>query len=174
MSEKHPIERYVNLKAGDTFEATGTADRHWPTSDHLTMKMTGRCTVVDASHLNVELSDASNGITASGAAAFLVESSETHTNKSSGNTFHAAGKFGPLSFTFDDDDVHYEEGRNQVLEATADGKLDVTGPLDMQVRVTLKVWKVGTDTTRLRFTAVRKNGKHLGEGELSLVRGKTA
>lgn len=171
MSKQHPIDRYVNLKAGDTFTATGTADRHWPTNDHLTMKLTGRCVAVDDSHVSIELTDESNGITASGSAAFLVEGSETHTNSDSGNTLHAKGKFGPLTFDFADDSVHYEEGKNQVLEATADGKLNVPGPIDMHIRVTVKFWKVGADTTRVRFVAVRKNGKPFGEGELSLQRG---
>ena len=155
MSKQHPIERYINLKAGDSFTATGTADRHWPIRDHLSMNMRGRCGEADDSRLAVELSDEANQLSGRGSAVFLVEGSEKNTSSDDGNTLHASGKFGPLSFEFDDNSVHYEEARNHVLEVTADGRLDVLGPVAMHARVTLQIWKVAADVTRIRFIAVR-------------------
>lgn len=162
MPKDRPLSTWVALKAGGGFRATGTADRHYPVNDHLTLNLSGKVTAFDDDNLELQLGDDGNALTASGGIAFTTVGGDT------GNRFHAEGRFGPLKFSFVDEAVCLDEGEHGALEAVAEGKLDLAGPLDVRVRVTIRVWKVGADATRIRFVAVRKNGKPLGEGELTL------
>jgi hypothetical protein len=168
MSKLHPWDRYVNLKAGQQARAKGSLDLHWPVSRHSTFDMSARCTRLDAGKLEAELLDEQGKPMTLCRATFSWEESEPAPGTAVANTLHAHGLLGPLKFQFEDDQVEYEEKRDNLLELVADGTLDVSGPIDPQARLTLRVWKLEEGETRLRFVACRKNGKPLAEGDLVL------
>jgi hypothetical protein len=168
MSKLHPWDRYLNLKAGQQARATGTLDLHWPVSKHTSFDVPARINRLDPTKLEAEMLDEHGKTATVCRAAFSWEESEPAPGTAVPNTLHAHGQLGPLKFTFQDDQVDYEEKRAELLELVADGTLDVSGPIDPQARLTLRVWKVGENETRLRFVACRKNGKPLMEGDLTL------
>ncbi len=173
MSKLHPWDKYTAIQTGDTVRATGTVDRRWPTTVHSAVEMTGKCIEMSSNKLAFELTDPKTSMKTEAQVEFSWEDSEPTPTDGVKNTCKATGSFGFLTFSFEDDQVEFEEKDGGSLEIIADGKLDVTGPLDLQARSTIEVWKAG-DITRIRFTALRKNGKCLGKGELSLKVGSTA
>lgn len=167
MSKLHPWDRYVSIGAGEKFRATGTIDRRWPTTDHAVVDASGTVTERTATRLAFELEAGDLKLATSAKANFAWEASEPAPSGALANTVSASGKLGFLSFTFDDQEVEFAE-KDGAIEVIADGKIDVTGPVDVHARVTVVIWQAG-GKTRVRFQAVRKNGKLLGEGELTIA-----
>jgi hypothetical protein len=166
MSKLHPWEKYVSVAPGATVRATGTVDRRWPTVDHSVVDVKGKLLELSAHRLAFELEADELKLVTSAKLNFGWEASEPSPSGAVANTLQASGRLGFLQFSFDDAEVEFAE-KDGALEIIADGKLDVTGPVDFHARMTLLLWKAG-DKTRVRFQAVRKNGKLLGEGELTL------
>jgi hypothetical protein len=166
MSKLHPWDRYVGIASGEKFRATGTIDRRWPTTDHAVVDASGSVVERTSTRLEFQLEAGEQKLTTSAKVNFAWEASEPAPTGALANTVSASGKIGFLSFTFDDQEVEFAE-KEGAIEVIADGKIDVTGPVDVHARVTMRIWQT-SGKTRVRFQAVRKNGKLLGEGELTI------